>query len=113
MIDAFVATYSDHYARYIRKGETLLLLANNLDSNEWSVSVDITESLTATAAANDLSLAQYTGDRIRGRCPDYFYEYDTSGLTANTKYLAVFTFTRGSRSQEVIRPFTILASGNT
>jgi len=110
-MSSIIATYGNDYADSVRVGDTLRLMADTPnDGNTWTGTVAIKTSLSASAT-DSLTLASYTGYPVRGSNWDLAYDYDTSSLTGNTKYLACFQLTSGSKRIESVQSFTVLPQG--
>jgi len=105
-----LANYGHDYRQHVRIGDTLRMLARYPEDGTWSCTVSILTALGATPTDTQV-LSAYTGNRVQGRKWDLSADYDTSGLTANTTYIASAQLTNGSKTVETNQSFRVLPQG--
>lgn len=105
--------YGTDHQQAVRIGDTLRIFAQQpKDDNTWAGNVTFRTSISA-AATDDVALAEYTGGKVRGQHWDLHKEYDTSSLTANTKYLVVAELTSGTKKVELWTTINTLPQGRS
>jgi len=104
-------SYANDHAQAVSKGSTLRILVKAPeDGNTWAGNIAIKTALSASAT-DDVALGTYSGGKFRGQSWDLVKDYDTTSLTANTKYLIIAELSSGSKVAEYVTTAHILPDG--
>jgi len=110
-MNILATSYANDHMQTVSKGGTLRILVKSPeDGNTWTGNVAI-RALRSDSTVDDFALGAYSGGKFRGQSWDLIKDYDTSSLTANTKYLITAELTHGTKVVEYNTTAHVLPDG--